>query len=114
MPETVSLDDLWVQPVADQTLVRPLFANNDVATRMANAGIVAPDTMEAGRPEIGEVLATGPGTLNPDGTVSPMNWQDGDLLLFSRYGGIDLRVGGENTWLIRRQDVLARLVHKET
>lgn len=101
--ELINLEEWTFEPLADQTLVRPLY---DASDPWEASSLVKPDNLEQGRAQYGRVIAVGPGTMTPDGAVIPLDWGEGDVIGFSPYGGIDYTTH----WLIRKQDVLVRLI----
>jgi len=67
-----------------------------------------PDTAKE-RPQEGEVMAVGTGRIMDDGTVVALQVQVGDTVLFSKYGGTEVKIGGEEYIILREDDVLAVL-----
>ncbi len=89
-----------LQPLADRVLIRPLQAEEVRAS-----GIVIPDTAKEKSQE-GEVLAVGPGKLE-DGVRRAMDVKVGDTVLFSKYGGDEITVDGEELKILGEGDILA-------
>jgi chaperonin GroES len=75
---------------------------------MTKSGIILPDTAKE-RPQEGEVMAVGTGRIMDDGTVVPLQVQVGDTVLFSKYGGTEIKISGEEYIILREDDVLAIL-----
>jgi chaperonin GroES len=73
------------------------------------SGIVLPDTAKE-KPQRGKVLAVGPGSLNDKGERVPLDLADGDEIVFSKYGGTEIKVGMEDYLILRESDVLAKVV----
>jgi chaperonin GroES len=90
-------------PLGDRILVRP-FEEEEVTA----GGIVIPDNARE-RPQRGEVLAVGPGGNTINGTAIPVQVAVGDVVVFSRYGGTELKLAGEELLILREQDVLGRV-----
>ncbi len=90
-----------MQPLADRLVVKPI-AREEVT----KGGIVLPDTAKE-KPQEGEVLAVGPGRMTEDGKRIPMDLKVGDIVLYSKYGGTEIKVEGEELMILRESDVLA-------
>ena len=91
-----------LQPLADRLVVKPI--EREEVTR---GGIVLPDTAKE-KPQEGEVLATGPGRLSEDGKRIAMDVKVGDIVLYSKYGGTEIKVDGEEMMILRESDILAK------
>ena len=90
-----------MQPLADRLVVKPI-AREEVT----KGGIVLPDTAKE-KPQEGEVLAVGPGRMTEDGKRIPMDLKVGDIVLYSKYGGTEIKVDGEELMILRESDILA-------
>ncbi len=90
-----------MQPLADRLVVKPI-AREEVT----KGGIVLPDTAKE-KPQEGEVLAAGPGRMTEDGKRIPMDVKVGDIVLYSKYGGTEIKVEGEELIILRESDILA-------
>jgi chaperonin GroES len=89
--------------------IRPLF-DRLVVTRVAEeektkGGIIIPDTAKE-KPMEGKVLAVGTGKLNEDGTIRKLDIKAGDRVLFGKYSGTEVIIGGEEHLILREEDVL--------
>ena len=93
-----------LKPLGDRLIVEVL---EDEET--TESGIVLPDTAKE-KPQRGRVLAVGPGGRNEDGEYVPMDVGEGDEIIFSKYGGTDVRLGTEEYLILRESDVLAKVV----
>ena len=93
-----------LQPLGDRLIVETL-EEEDVTV----GGIVLPDTARE-KPQRGKVLAVGPGARNDKGDVVPMDVAVGDEIIFSKYGGTEVKVGVEDLLILRESDVLAKVV----
>lgn len=91
-----------LQPLSDLVLVRP--SKREEVTR---GGIVLPDTAKE-KPQEGEVLAVGPGRVSESGTKIPMEVAVGDTVVYSKYGGTEITVDGEELILLHGNDLLAK------
>ncbi len=92
-----------LQPLGDRIVVKP--KDEDEAT--TTSGLVIPDTAKE-KPQLGEVLAVGPGEFS-DGERIPMDVSVGDLVFYSKYGGTEVKVEGEEYLVLSSRDVLAIL-----
>ena len=94
-----------VKPLEDRIVVRP----NESETTTAS-GLVIPDTAKE-KPQQGEVLAVGPGRRSEhSGELIPVDVSVGDVVLYSKYGGTEIAVDGEDLLVLSSRDVLAKLV----
>jgi chaperonin GroES len=98
---TVSLGVSTVKPLGDRILVKVSEAEEKTA-----GGIILPDTAKE-KPQVGEVAQVGAGKRNDDGSVQSIDVKVGDKVLYSKYAGTDLKIGGEDYVLLREQDILA-------
>ena len=94
-----------LQPLDDRIVVRPGDAEETTAS-----GLVIPDTAKE-KPQQGEVLAVGPGRRSEDsGEIIPMDVAVGDTVVYSKYGGTEIAVDGEDLLILNARDVLAKVV----
>lgn len=89
-----------IRPLQDRILVKRLELEN--TTR---GGIIIPDTAKE-KPAEGKVVAVGSGKLKDDGTVIPLEIKVGDRVLFSKYGGNEVKIDGEEFLIMLQDDVL--------
>ncbi len=89
-----------LEPLDDRIVVKP---GEEETTTIS--GIVIPDTAKE-KPQEGEVVAVGPGRFE-DGTRIPMDVKTGDKVLYSKYGGTEVKIGGEEYLVLSARDVLA-------
>jgi chaperonin GroES len=92
-----------LKPLGDRVLVRPMEEEETTAS-----GIVLPDTAKE-KPQKGEVLAVGDGKLDDDGKRVKLDVSKGDEVLYSKYGGTEITVDGEELLVLRESDVLAKV-----
>ncbi len=92
-----------VRPLHDRILVQRLDAETKTA-----GGIIIPDTAKE-KPQEGKVVAVGAGKIGDDGKRRPMGVKAGDRILFSKYGGSDVKIDGDEHLIVREEDVLAVL-----
>jgi chaperonin GroES len=91
-----------LQPLDDRIVVRPGESEETTAS-----GLVIPDTAKE-KPQQGEVLAVGPGKRSDySGEIVPMDVQLGDTVVYSKYGGTEITVEGEDLLILNARDVLA-------
>ena len=93
-----------LQPLGDRLIVEVLDEEDVTAS-----GIVLPDTAKE-KPQRGTVLAVGPGGKNDSGDVVPLEVAVGDTIIFSKYGGTEVKVEGNELLILRETDVLAKVV----
>jgi len=94
-----------LKPLGDRLIVQPLEEEQTTA-----AGIVLPDTALE-RPQRGNVVAAGPGERSREtGEIIPLDVEEGDIVVFSKYGGTDIKIEGEDYLILRESDVLAKVV----
>ncbi len=92
-----------IRPLDDRVVVEALEAEEQTA-----GGILLPDTAKQ-KPQRGKVLAVGPGKLRDDGKRSAVAVVIGDEVLFGRYAGNDVEVGGKEYKIMRENDILAKV-----
>jgi len=91
-----------IKPLEDRIVVKPLDAD-----QMTASGLVIPDTAKE-KPQEGEVLAVGPGRFDDDGEKRiPLDVKVGDTVLYSKYGGTEVKYSGEEYLILSARDVLA-------
>jgi len=94
-----------LKPLGDRLIVLPLDEE-----QTTTAGIVLPDTALE-RPQRGSVVAVGPGERSREtGEIIPLDVAEGDTVVFSKYGGTEIRVEGTDYLILRESDVLAKVV----
>ena len=98
---------MTLQPLDDRIVVRP----NEAEERTAS-GLVIPDTAKE-KPQQGEVLAAGPGRRSDtSGELIPLGISVGDTVLYSKYGGTEVTIDGEDLLVLNSRDVLAKVAKK--
>jgi chaperonin GroES len=90
-----------LKPLGDRLIVKAVEEEETTAS-----GIVLPDTAKE-KPQRGKVLAVGDGKVADDGKRVPIDVSDGDEVLYSKYGGTEITVDGEDLLVLRESDVLA-------
>ena len=91
-----------LQPLADRLVVKPIEREEKT-----KSGIYIPDTAKE-RPQEGEVIAAGPGRLSEDGKRIAMDVKVGDVVLYAKYGGTEIKIEGEEVIILRESDILAK------
>lgn len=89
-----------IRPLNDRVLVKRLEEEE-----MTKGGIIIPDSAKE-KPAEGEVVAVGPGRLNDKGARVPVELKAGNRVLFSKYGGTDVKLDGESYLIMREDDIL--------
>jgi chaperonin GroES len=98
----VDIVSVNIKPLEDRIVVKPLDAEQTTAS-----GLVIPDTAKE-KPQEGEVIAVGPGRFNEDGDERiPMDITVGDKVIYSKYGGTEVKYSGEEYLILSGRDVLA-------
>jgi chaperonin GroES len=93
-----------LKPLGDRLIVRAIEEEETTAS-----GIVLPDTAKE-KPQKGKVVAVGDGRWDDDGSKRiPLDVSEGDEVLYSKYGGTEIKVEGEDLLVLRESDVLAKL-----
>ena len=92
-----------LQPLGDRLIVEVL---EDEET--TSSGIVLPDTAKE-KPQRGRVLSVGPGARNDRGELIPLEVAVGDEIVFSKYGGTEIKLGADEYLILRESDVLAKV-----
>ena len=92
-----------LKPLGDRIVIRQIEAEDVTAS-----GIVLPDTAQE-KPQRGEVLAVGEGRYD-DGVRVPLDLVVGDEVIYSKYGGTEVEIDGEDLFILRESDVLAKAV----
>ena len=88
-----------VKPLGDRVLVLPIEQDE-----VKKGGIIIPDTAKE-KPQEGKIVAVGPGK-HEDGKLVPMNVKKGDRVLYSKYGGTEIKIDGKECLIMREDDIL--------
>ncbi|NJM74781.1 MAG: co-chaperone GroES [Acaryochloridaceae cyanobacterium RU_4_10] len=97
----VTLSVSTVKPLGDRVFVKVSASEEKTA-----GGILLPDNAKE-KPQIGEVVAAGPGKRNDDGSRQELEIKLGDKVLYSKYAGTDIKLGGDEYVLLSEKDILA-------
>ncbi len=91
------------RPLHDRVLVRRVNAEEKTA-----GGIIIPDTAKE-KPQEGEVISVGAGTLNEKGELRPLDVKAGDRILFGKWSGTEVKLGGEELLIMKESDIMGIL-----
>jgi chaperonin GroES len=92
---------LKLKPLGNRVVVEPMEQEEVTA-----GGIVLPETAKE-KPQKGKVLSVGPGDRDEDGKYIPMDVKEGDMVLFAKYAGTEIKVDGKKLLILRESDLLA-------
>ena len=90
-----------IKPLEDRIVVQPVEAEQTTAS-----GLVIPDTAKE-KPQEGKVVAVGPGRVDDKGNRVPVDVQDDDVVIYSKYGGTEVKYSGQEFLVLSARDVLA-------
>ena len=90
-----------INPLEDRIVIRQVEAEQTTAS-----GLVIPDTAKE-KPQEGEVIAVGPGRVDDNGNRIPVDVKVGDVVIYSRYGGTEVKYEGQEYQILSSRDVLA-------
>jgi len=90
-----------LRPLSDRVIARVTEAETT-----SRGGIVLPDTAKE-KPQRAEVLAVGPGKTDDDGKITPLDVKAGDVIIYARYGGTEVKIDGEEVVILSERDILA-------
>jgi chaperonin GroES len=91
-----------LQPLADRLVVKPIEREE-----VSRGGIVLPDTAKE-KPQEGKIMAVGPGRLSEDGKRIAMEVKVGDVVIYAKYGGTEIKIEDEELVILRESDILAK------
>ncbi len=90
-----------IKPLEDKVVVKPAAAEQTTAS-----GLVIPDTAKE-KPQEGEIIAVGPGRVDDNGNRVPVDVAVGDKVIYSKYGGTEVKYAGEEYLIVSSRDLLA-------
>ena len=90
-----------IRPLQDRIIVERVEEETTTA-----GGIIIPDTVSKEKPQEGKVIAAGKGKVTPEGKVLPLDVKEGDLVLFGKYAGSEIKVDGVEYLIMREDDIL--------
>jgi chaperonin GroES len=88
------------RPLHDRVVVRRIEAQEKTA-----GGIIIPDTAKE-KPQEGEIIAVGPGARDESGRVTPLDLKVGDRVLFGKWSGTEVRIGGQDLLIMKESDIM--------
>ncbi len=91
-----------LQPLADRVVVRPMEREEKT-----KSGIYLPDTAKE-KPQEGEIIAVGPGRMTEDGKRIAPDVKVGDVVIYAKYGGTEIKVDDQELIILRESDILAK------
>jgi chaperonin GroES len=91
-----------LEPLGDRVVVKP-----SPKEEVTKSGIVIPDTAKE-KPQEGKVIAVGPGRMTEDGKRIAMDVKVGDIVIYAKYGGAEIKEGDEELIILRESDILAK------
>ena len=94
---------LNLKPVGDRVIVEPI--EKDVET-FAGGALVLPETAKE-KPQQGKILAAGPGKKDDEGRRIPMDVEEGQRVLYAKYGGTEIKIDGKKLLILKESDILA-------
>ena len=92
-----------IKPLADYLLIEPLEKETTLPS-----GIVIPDTVKE-KPQEGKVIAAGPGKKDDTGEIVPLEVKVGDIVMYKKWGGTEIKVNGKECLLVKEEDILAKV-----
>ncbi|HFC10675.1 Heat shock protein 60 family co-chaperone GroES [hydrothermal vent metagenome] len=101
-------ENISIQPLGDRVVVKPV---NKEDMAKSSSGIIIPETANKEKPERGTVVAIGTGKYE-NGELTPMNVKVGDTVLFSKYGYDEVKVDGQEYYILAESNVLAIIPKK--
>lgn len=93
-----------LEPLGDRVVVKPIPQEE-----VTKGGIILPDTAKE-KPQEGEVIAVGPGKVGDDGKRIAPDVKKGDRVIYTKYGGTEIKVDGEELMILRESDILAKKI----
>ena len=92
-----------LKPLGDRVLIKPIFEEEK-----SKGGILLPETVSKEKPQVGEILAVGPGATSKEGKLIPMTVKKGDKVVYAKYSGTDIKGDNDEDYLIlSEKDILA-------
>ena len=91
-----------LQPTGDRLVVKPIQSEEKT-----KSGIYIPDTAKE-KPQEGKVIAVGPGRITDEGKRIAMDFEVGDIIIYTKYGGSEIKIDGEEFIIMRESDILAK------
>ena len=96
------MKQIHINPLSDRVVVIPEEADEKTAS-----GIILPDTAKE-KPQMGKIVAAGPGKISDNGNVVKMTLQQGDKVLYGKYSGTEITLNNDEVLIMRESDILAK------
>ena len=96
------MKNVHIDPLSDRVVVMPEDPEEKTAS-----GIILPDTAQE-KPQMGKIVAAGPGKVSDNGSVVKMSVQKGDQVLYGKYSGTEITLDGSEVLIMRESDILAK------
>src|SRR3989344_6999570 len=93
-----------IKPLGDRVLVEPL--SDEEREKTTKLGIVIPDTVEKEKSEKGKIINVGPGRMTDEGKLIPLSVKKGQIVVFSKYGPDEIKVGDKEYYIIKEENIL--------
>ncbi len=93
-----------LKPLGDRVIIEPMEQDEKTAS-----GIILPETAKE-KPQQGKVLAVGPGKLDEEGKRVPMDVKVGDVVLFPKYGGTEVKLGGDRKVMVMKESEILAII----
>jgi chaperonin GroES len=90
-----------LKPLGDRVIIEP-----ESAETTTKSGIVLPDAAQE-KPQSGRVLSVGAGRVTDEGKTIPLNVKEGDIVIYAKYGGTEIKLEGKDYLIVRENDILA-------
>ena len=94
---------LNLKPLGDRAIVEPIETEEE---SFAGGALVLPETARE-KPQQGKILAAGPGKKDDEGQRIPMDVEEGQRVLYAKYGGTDIKIDGKKLLILKENDILA-------
>ena len=92
---------LKLKPLGDRIIIEPTEEDDS----KSSGGIIIPDTAKE-KPQEGEVVAVGPGAKSDEGKISPMDVKTGDIVLFGKWSGTEVKIDGKEYSIMKESDIM--------
>ncbi len=96
-----------LKPLGDRVLIKPSSEEEK-----SKGGIFLPDTVSKEKPQVGEILAVGPGSLNKEGKLVPLTVKKGDKVVYAKYSGTDIKDENDEEYLLLSEKDILAIVEK--
>lgn len=103
--KNLSQGEVKIRPLGDRVVVLPLA--EDGASGKSKSGIIIPDTVNKEKSERGRVVAVGEGRMTDQGKLIPIKVKKGQIVIFSKYGPDEIKLGGEEYYIVSESSILA-------